>query len=221
MPIRALASALALATALLSAPAAEAATIGVFTYDYGSTGRDPGTGSGFGADGIGGDYVQVNDGTVGPQAPGRFIDDFSLAGLAGAVIDSITLTITYARVGNGERWFLDIYGSDPTNFFDNRYTRLATAQNTLGTVSLTIDAATDALFGIDAFAHSLAQQTVSFGFEEQTGGNDNFRLYDAVLTVNGTAAVPIPAPGLLLLAALGGLGLWRRRRGTAAAPAAA
>ena len=209
-----------LAALLLAAPAAQAAVLDTYTFDYGAAGRDPGTGSGFGSDGIGGDYMLVRDGNAGPEAPGRLTDSFSLAALAGAVIDSITLTITYARVNQNEAWYFDIYGSDPSGFFDNRFTILPTAQNTLGTATLNLDAATDALFGIDAFAHSLAQQSVSFGFEEQTGGNDNFRLYDAVLTVNGTAAVPIPAPGVLLIAALGGLGLWRRRQRAATTAAA-
>ena len=46
-----------------------------------------------------------------------------------------------------------------------------------------------------------------------------FDLASVSLTVNGTAAsavVPLPAPGFLLLAALGGLGLMRRKSRTPA-----
>jgi hypothetical protein len=208
--------ALVIVVASLVALPVQAATIGTFVRDYGSgPGQyDPGT-----PDTLGAGFVQIDDNPTG-ETSGAFVDTFDLSSLAGAVIETITLSLTYTNINtrtNGagnlvgsELWYFDIYGSDPTNYVDNTWTSLTSPSNgATSTVSLTISAASD-ISPIDAFATTLSNMALRFGFEEVSGGNDNFRLLEAVVTVNGTAAVPLPATGLFLILALGALG-WRRR----------
>ncbi|MCK0168586.1 VPLPA-CTERM sorting domain-containing protein [Jannaschia sp. S6380] len=191
---------------LTSAPVASAATLGVYTHDYGNrNGRiDPP-----GDDRVRGNHVEVQE-----NRPNSFSDSISFADLAGATIDSLELTLTYDRAGPAgfpfEEWLVDVQGSNQNSFADDFTDTLV---DTASPLTLTLTAATDT-GSVDAFATSLANMSVGFTFDEiGFVGLDTFRLFSARLTVNGTAAVvPLPAPGLLLLAALGGLGLMRRRR---------
>lgn len=82
---------------------------------------------------------------------------------------------------------------------------------TLGDFSLTISGIGEAedASGIVQFTTSTAG-VLSF----QNSGGDNI---GAVLTNVELAAVPVPAAGLMLIGALGGLALLRRRNGQSAA----
>lgn len=200
--------ALAIALSLLAPASAGAATLGTFTNDYdGFTdfdGPDAGT---F-------DFVFGTPFTGDPVFTGVPVasDSFDLSSLAGQIIEELVITVTYGGdisfpVGND--WYLDVFGSDPASLADDTTIGMPVAPvGALSTVTLTIASTTD------AFATALANMRVDFGFREETDGIDLLRIYDAVLTVNGTATVPLPAPVLLLLLALGGLGAARRRQGT-------
>ncbi|MFW2541475.1 VPLPA-CTERM sorting domain-containing protein [Primorskyibacter sp. 2E107] len=64
------------------------------------------------------------------------------------------------------------------------------------------------------FGHVSSSLSLSFYAEGQgwQGGADESWAIDSLLITSNTAPVPLPAGGMLLLAALGGLGLARRRR---------
>jgi hypothetical protein len=194
----------------LAAPMAEAATLGVFTRDYGSApGRvDPG-----GNDVLSPGYVTVSD-----QSTSRFFDSFDFSALSASSIDSLTLTLSFSGAGPSyflffptEIWSVRIQGSTPAAATDDHFTTLSDA---LSPQTVTLSAATDG-GGVNAFAQSLASGQLAFWFSESSLFADAFRLTSASLTVEGTpppAPVPLPAGGLLLLGALGGLAA-RRRRG--------
>ena len=198
---------LTLLALMMSAPVS-AAVIGTYLQDYGrSQGRiDP-----QGADRLGGQFVRVQENR--PVAD-LFYASFNFSNLAGAVIDSIALTLTYDRAGparnSAEIWQVNILGSQPGNI-NSDYNGILF--DSASPQTWTLSAATDSLTN-DAFSAALSNMSLGFTFDEiGTQGTDNFRLYSAQLVVNGTAAVavvPLPAPGFLLLGALGGLGLMRR-----------
>ncbi|MEL7184546.1 MAG: VPLPA-CTERM sorting domain-containing protein [Pseudomonadota bacterium] len=199
------------ALALVSAPA-DAATLGVFTQNYGA-GQDQGVQGGT----YGNNFVRVEEFAAVP-----FADTFDFSGLTYDSIDSITLTLDFDRAGprirnNGvvrEAWDLNVQGSQIGPTFDNFVGLLDDSQAPMDFV---LSAASD-VGSIDAFATALANQRITFWFTEPGFISiDNFRLFSATLTVSGTpAVVPLPAPVFLLLTALGGLGLMRRRQKKAA-----
>lgn len=208
----------AAALGLAFAPVAGAATLGVYTHDYGNGGGriDPP-----GGDRVRGNHVEISENQANP-----FFDSLDFSDLAGSTIDSLELTLAYDRAGPTsivgfplERWLVDVQGSNGASFADDFTETLVDSASPL---TLTLSAATDG-GGVDAFATSVANLALGFSFDEVGFlGAQTFRLFSATLTVNGTAAavVPLPAPGLLLIGALGGLGLMRRRqRLRAAAPA--
>lgn len=204
LPLPALAATGMLAAAL-AAPAAEAATLGVFTRDYGSgPGRiDPG----------GNDVLATGHVTVSDQSTSRFFDSFDFSSLTYSSIDSLTLTLSFSGAGPSfvpfEAWAVRVQGSNASSSSDDRFAALTDAASPQ---SVTLTLAADVL-GVNAFAHSLATEQLTFWFSEFTPGADSFRLVSASLTVSGTpAAVPLPAAGGLLLGALGGLAVLRRRR---------
>ncbi len=186
---------------------APAATLGTFTHNYGSApGRiDPG-----GNDLLSRSFVTVND-----RSTGRFFDSFDFSSLSYSSITSIALSLQFTRAGPSgsilvptELWAVRIQGSSSGAFLDDQFAFLSDAGSPQTT---TISAATDILL-VNAFANSLATKSLAFWFSEFTTGGDNFRLSSATLTVNGVAAVPLPAGGLLLVGALAGLGALRRRK---------
>jgi hypothetical protein len=201
MPNRFSLAALALAAALALPALSQAATV-TLTHDYGIGGHDPA-----GNDRLGAGYVMVKD-----QSTHRFSDSFNWASLGFASIDSLALTLDFSRAGPsllpGELWKVRVQGSAFGSFLDDMFMPLASV---LSPQTLTLDLGTDTRF-INAFAHSVATQTLTFWFSEFSPGGDGFRLNSAALDINGTfappssvvpAVVPLPATGLLLLGALG------------------
>ena len=214
---------LALAFAALCAPLpAAAGTIGVFTHDYGLLGPLAGQHIPQGSITMLPTAAVVDDSPTGDRA-GAFRDSFDLSSLASYVIRSLTLTLSFSGTGAAptERWYFDIYGSVQGSISDNLYTRMPEIGILdTGTVSLRVDYNTDDA-DVDVFATALDTLKLDFGFDENVSGTANdFLLYDAVLTVNGAAVVPLPAPGALLAGALLGGALWRRRRARGAAATA-
>lgn len=206
---------LALGVALAS-PAA-AAPLGSFTHNYGTGAYDPS-----GSDALSTGYVTVSD-----QSSVRFSDSFNFASLQpGNSIDSLALTLTFSAAGPdgisfacgavsfnvSECWQLRAQGANSSTQSDDYF---ATLFSNLSPQTFTLSAATDT-GGVNAFATSLSTGTFAFWFAEQTGNflhTDKFNLSSAKLEVFGTpAAVPLPAGGLLLLGALGGLAALRRKR---------
>ncbi|SDY46428.1 VPLPA-CTERM protein sorting domain-containing protein [Jannaschia faecimaris] len=200
---------LALAAAfILPADVATAAVIGTYDYDYSDTGNRSGQGRDQNASGV----LIVDDGVT-------FRDSFNFGNLAGAVIDSFELTFAFSGAGPLlfgilESWEVTVEGSDPLGSSDDLFAQLVDDQSTW---TGAIDASTAP--GNSFFADAVANMGFNFAFD-QSGSlpNNSFRLASVSLAVNGTAAVvPLPAPGLLLLGALAGMGLMRRRKTSAAA----
>ena len=184
--------------------AANAATLGTFTHDYGIGKYDPA-----GSDVLGTDYVKVSD-----QSVARFSDSFDFSGLHYDSIDGFILTLGFKRAGPHlftELWTVRIQGSDPSAASDDLFVPLF---DKFSPQPVFVNVATDALTGGNSFAHSVATETFGFWFSEWTSGADAFKLDFATLTVKGVpTAVPLPATGLLLIGALGGImGLRRRRK---------
>lgn len=195
------------AVTLISGPVS-AAVIGSYTYDYTSTGNRGGQGFAQGVDGV----RIVDNGTT-------FTDSFSFSELAGATIDSFDLTFAFS--GAGPTSFFGIFPIEQWNASVGTTSLLNTSSFLLGTLVDNNSPATGFVFGgssgdeADVFDAALANLGLSFSFENVGAlGGLSFDLASVSLTVNGTAAsavVPLPAPGFLLLAALGGLGLMRRK----------
>lgn len=179
-------------------------------------------GSNYGTDGtpvagnrpglLGTDYITVNDKT-GVE---RFFDTISFAGLAYDVIDTITLTLGFADAGSGSffsEWWLAFAPSGFTS--GGSLDTDPSTRTTLGTLTGTGEISFN--IAADAFTTALAAETLGFWFGDQAWGANNFRLKSATLEVSGTVSpVPLPAAGLLLLGALGGLAAVRRRKTEAA-----
>lgn len=163
-----------------------------------------------GSDTLGGDFVQVSD-----TSSTRFSDVFDLSGLVYDTITSFDLTLTFRDAGPslipGELWSVRVQGSNSASSLDDLFAVLIGSGWSNQTV--TLSTGTD-LLTVNAFAQSVASESFAFWFSEFTPGTDKFKLASAELDVYGTAptTVPLPAGGLMLLGAFGGLAALRRRK---------
>lgn len=163
-------------------------------------------------------------------------DTISLASIAFATLDQIDVTIRYRAINqtalNGliqERWRLRILGSidDPlavggnikddyrftldqnissTEWTTSTFTILATDDN------LTVDPVTG-LVGPDAFTQTATNKQLRLALREVSAlANSAFQVDDISVALYGTAPVPVPASGVLLVGGLAGLALTRRAR---------
>lgn len=165
------------------------------------------------------DYVKIHDTFI----LNRFYDELSFGDHVTGTIDSIQLTLNYSNAHNQmigfgpwaepESWA--VYGSDgrPWPVGSTELGQLS-APNQL---TITLDnSLTDARL-ISVFDHAKTTGTLGFWFGANGWLEANFNLHSAQLVVTSSlAAVPVPAAGVLLLGALGGLGLLRRRKAVAA-----
>lgn len=187
-----------------------AAVIGTYTHDYGRFG-DRVAPEAFGR--LWNSSVWVENSVSGVT---DFRDSIDLSALpTGATVDSIALELDFDRAGPNpnisENWFVEISG--------------AGAGFGLSTFALLSDVAAPQtvllLPGTNAFDAALSDLSLDFTFTEPgIGRRDTFRLFRATVTVSGSvvAAVPLPAPGILLLVALGGLAFLRRKPAPDAPP---
>ena len=208
-----LAAVLALGAALAQPAAAAPVSLGSFTHNYGIGAYDPS-----GNDVLSPGYVTVSD-----QSTARFSDSFNISALLGNTIDKLALTLTFSSAGPSgisfacgivslapsECWKVRVQGANSSAASDDYFATLFTPQSPQ-TFALTSATDTGA---ITAFANSLSTGIFAFWFAEETLFADKFNLSSAKLEVFGTpAAVPLPAGGLLLVGALGGLAALRRKR---------
>jgi hypothetical protein len=216
-------AALGLALALSSAPLAQAATLlGSYQHDYGSL---PGR-----IDPTGNDLLNPASVTVSDQSTERFADQFDFSSLVYESITSFVLTLTYAGAGPSfsyqclpvigcalvpnEFWTARVQGTDAAAAEDDYYGALS--EGPVQTLTLT---AADDTGGVSAFAQALASKSYAFWMSEWSAGADEMTLTSAKLEIFGTpvspppgpSPVPLPASGLLLVGALGGMALLRRR----------
>lgn len=191
----------AIATAAFTVGPAFGAVIGTYTFDYSTGGNGDGQGFTQGPTGV----QIVDDGRT-------FEDTFVFDDLAGATIDSFTLSFDVTGASESfvtggllgldllllERW---------TASADGLTLGILDDDTTAGTTFTLSDDTTQ------AFTDAIDSLRLGFSFSADGLGLDNsFTLSTVTLSVNGSAAVvPLPAPGFLLLAALGGLTLLRRK----------
>ena len=146
---------------------------------------------------------------------------FDFTGLRFHSISSMTLTLTHSINEITSPFSLMVAGSDGLSMADDFTSSLTRDGDLISpwvTQSFVMDATTDA-GGVDAFATAIRDQELSFSFRDDTPilTPSSMLLSSASLSIEGIAVVPLPAPILLLLAALGGLGLYGRRAGRNAA----
>ncbi len=127
-----------------------------------------------------------------------------------------------------ENWFAEVAGggkdSDGNNLGSNSafWARLAPDQSPLEPFIFELSAANDVgengsdrTDGIDnrAFINTVWRDTLTLRFRERSGGTDDqFELSSATVEVYEAAPIPLPASGLLLLGAVGGIAAWGRRK---------
>ena len=171
----------------------------------------------------------------------EFTDIFDFGNLGGATIGSIVVSVEYTSVtfatpgpgtstqfdptdGTGEVWWMRLIGTDNSSLDDDVFVKLpGTGAASTGTFNYTLDAASELETVSDrndvtptlntAWTRALNDNRIVLRFREPTGGPDKFELLSATVEVFSTPApIPLPASGVLLFGALGGLGLWKRRK---------
>lgn len=230
------AAALALVTPII----ANAATslLESITFDFGTGPSQVDDVSVVGANVVGTDRVFVED--VNKNANSLRANFDFVSDLSTKTIDRFVITLQIAGVSAltpaldangravsgsdevGELWWAEIRGAT-AGTSDSFYKRLPGSVNIISnTFSFTLDATNDGgELGSDrldgtantAFATSIAQDRIRLRFREESALADGFELLSATVDVYEVAApVPVPASGLLLLGAVGGVAAWKRRK---------
>ncbi|WGH80126.1 VPLPA-CTERM sorting domain-containing protein [Jannaschia ovalis] len=150
----------------------------------------------------------------------RFRDVFDFADLNFHSISSITLTLTHNINELTSPFSLMVAGFDDftlTDAFASPLSRDGDILNPWVAQTFVLDATTDT-GATTAFARTLSAQELAFSFRDDALPfltPNSMLLSSASLSIEGIAVVPLPAPILLLLAALGGLGVMSRRKAKA------
>ena len=176
---------------LMVSTTALAVPLGSYSHNYGSASGqfDPG-----GNDALGNGYVTVSD-----HSTNRFNDSFDFSGLNYSAIDHFDLTLIYSNT-NGAPFNPEIWFARPGGTPD-QYTsfRLNSTGNSSVSQTFTVDSSL-----VPEFNQMVAAKNFFFWFAEDTYGADDFKLYSAKLSVDGT---PVPEPGTMMLLGAGFLGL--------------
>ena len=200
----------ALALSLALGGAAQAATA-TFTHDYGTVdGAAPIYGSG---GTMAADHVKVLD--TYDSAGNRFYDELDFTSLTGSTINSLTLTLQFADapyqpfiIGSWQEWIVFGTTNGGTNPSDR--SQIGGRLNSSGLATWE-----QLLVVGNVFDQAVSAGKMAFWFADEGGLVNTFKLYSASVTVDYTpaaAAVPLPAGGVLLVGALGGIAALRRRK---------
>lgn len=155
------------------------------------------------------DYVKVID--RDDSDGNRFYDLFDFSDLVYDTITSMTFSLTYSHAP--QTWFIWALEDWRVYLSTDGGTDSGTREDGGKLDSKSIATFTLTLEDGAVFDQALASQQFSFWFGDEGGFENDFRLYDAKLTLVGEVApIPLPAAGLLLIGALGGLTMVRRRK---------
>lgn len=174
-------------------------------------------------------FIQVFNLSI-PELVGATIESFVIT-IQYAQVDSAPVDI--GVVGDpsddtGELWYARVLGSDNNTLDDDFFKEVPGINDGLasdkGTLSFTLSAANDGSeSGSDrpddvstvnsAFQTSVDESRLRLRFREESGADDIMWIDTATVEVFGTPnPVPVPASGLLLVGAVGGMVALRRRK---------